>query len=181
MLGTASLDFDSLLRTTQLVSLPQNFQLEKLKMAGANYMGGKKCVVVYYSFTFPTILDFRNAAKVRSRDAAGRQQKRFFGRQRLNLCPSAAPSTLQRRGISRSLASRWHMRSRNRTLPSCCRREVTSRVQASPRNPNEMVPAQRAATQKSLRRWIHQSVRSSNLLVLLVIQLFVQLCFCELL
>ncbi|KAK0213921.1 hypothetical protein IW262DRAFT_283266 [Armillaria fumosa] len=37
-------------------------------MAGANYMGGKK-----------------NAAKVRSRDAAGRQQKRFFGRQRLNL------------------------------------------------------------------------------------------------
>lgn len=85
MLGTASLDFDSLLRTTQLVSLPQNFQLEKLKMAGANYMGGKKCVVVYYSFAFPTILDFRNAAKVRSRDAAGRQQKRFFGRQRLNL------------------------------------------------------------------------------------------------
>ncbi|PBL03968.1 hypothetical protein ARMGADRAFT_1070472 [Armillaria gallica] len=54
-------------------------------MAGANYMGGKKCVVVFYSFTFPTILDFRNAAKVRSRDAAGRQQKRFFGRQRLNL------------------------------------------------------------------------------------------------
>ncbi|KAK0495205.1 hypothetical protein EDD18DRAFT_1354417 [Armillaria luteobubalina] len=37
-------------------------------MAGANYMGGKK-----------------NAAKIRSRDAAGRQQKRFFGRQRLNL------------------------------------------------------------------------------------------------
>ncbi|KAK0204536.1 hypothetical protein DFS33DRAFT_1320997 [Desarmillaria ectypa] len=43
-------------------------------MAGANYMGGKK-----------------NAAKVRSRNAAGRQQKRFFGLQRLNLLSKGLP------------------------------------------------------------------------------------------
>ncbi|KAK0204540.1 hypothetical protein DFS33DRAFT_1321017 [Desarmillaria ectypa] len=43
-------------------------------MAGANYMGSKK-----------------NAAKVRSRNAAGRQQKRFFGLQRLNLLSKGLP------------------------------------------------------------------------------------------
>ncbi|SJK99780.1 uncharacterized protein ARMOST_03091 [Armillaria ostoyae] len=60
-------------------------------MAGANYMGGKK-----------------NAAKVRSRDAAGRQQKRFFGRQRLNLlskrCSINSPTSRNQPQPSISLA-----------------------------------------------------------------------------
>ncbi|KAG7444869.1 uncharacterized protein BT62DRAFT_921111 [Guyanagaster necrorhizus] len=53
-------------------------------MAGANYMGGKI-----------------NAAKVRSRDEAGRQQKRFFGRQRLNLLSKGLPQQSRRSITSR--------------------------------------------------------------------------------
>ena len=57
-------------------------------MAGANYMGGKRYVIPnnyrFHGLSLMSWVAFRNAAKARSKDATGRVQKVFFGRQRLN-------------------------------------------------------------------------------------------------
>jgi hypothetical protein len=55
-------------------------------MAGANYMGGTRSVVV----NGKSLADLRqtlsrNAAKARSKDTTKRTQKNFFGHQRLNI------------------------------------------------------------------------------------------------
>lgn len=52
-------------------------------MPGANYMGGKRSVFWIHSASQLMLPRIRNAAMARSRDATGRVQKGYFGRQRM--------------------------------------------------------------------------------------------------
>ncbi|KAI0787906.1 hypothetical protein C8Q74DRAFT_642602 [Fomes fomentarius] len=85
-------------------------------MAGANYMGGKRCVTslthdlarVLIAWTLTYILSCiltaalqleRNAARARVKDAAGNAQRAHFGKKRLEILRTS----LSKRGNARSI------------------------------------------------------------------------------